>query len=332
MIVDFTNSRRLPIINQTLLHPREKGWQFSYVYSFEEMRDMYILLSMYPYKSLSKFSQEYLVNYIKTNSREHLERKALEVLNALVNFGWYSRDDKGGFKLMNPNLFEPSSLGKTIVKDELKPFQDVFTTYPFFLDFIKLYAKDGDCSNIMDCPYVVFSFGSNKRYTDSFFYSLKSGSDVYYLPEINEIGQKNSGRIRFWDVFVSWAISLGVMEKLNSSIFDYTLATGNTFSCSYFLSSELVLLPDIATYLKERYPSNRMIDLKKIVMDLCFEYRKSLPEVKEHIVREYKKHSESFNLVRTSEIFINKSDKRNDEYVPYPKYKGSYISHIIINV
>ena len=34
--------------------------------------------------------------------------------------------------------------------------------------------------------------------------------------------------------------------------------------------------------------------------------------------------------IRTSEIFVNRSEKRDDSFVSFPKYKDSYISHLIL--
>lgn len=56
----------------------------------------------------------------------------------------------------------------------------------------------------------------------------------------------------------------------------------------------------------------------------------SCGDAKEFIINEYKANTEQISLVRTSEVFIKEREFSKKEKVFYPKYKDSYISHIIL--
>jgi DNA-binding CsgD family transcriptional regulator len=83
-------------------------------------------------------------------------------------------------------------------------------------------------------------------------------------------------------------------------------------------------------YVKETYPDKRSIDLSQLAFRLCVDYRVSCNNAKEFIINEYKAKTDSISLVRTSEIFIKEKEFSKKEKVFYPKYKDSYISHIIL--
>ena len=58
--------------------------------------------------------------------------------------------------------------------------------------------------------------------------------------------------VRCLGCFHFWGVQLKVMEKFNSSIFNYKLSNGKTFSCSYFLSSDNLLMPSLIDFYKKQ--------------------------------------------------------------------------------
>lgn len=102
--------------------------ELSGVYSFEELRDIYILLADYTFVSVEHFTKNIVIP--KTASAEHkwTSRRVREILNALVNFKWYSRNLNGTeYKLTTPKpLFSPELLCKPISDIELPIFMNVF--------------------------------------------------------------------------------------------------------------------------------------------------------------------------------------------------------------
>jgi len=67
-----------------------------------------------------------------------------------------------------------------------------------------------------------------------------------------------------------------------------------------------------------------------LIWHICITYRKRLKDVKKYIIDQYVENKMKYNLIRTSEIFINKSDKVGEEGIAYPLYKDSYVSHLIV--
>lgn len=311
-----------------------KGWGYSFVYSLQEVRDIYLAIQKYKYINLGQFTDEYVIPHIPNVGVAWNKRRVLEILNALVNFGLLTPQ----YELTNTvHLFEDYQIGKPIDDYDNKIFRRIFFSYHRFRDFSSLYLPiDNNYSNIeevlLNNSMPLFSFGSERKYTDSFFKTFKDNPDIYYIPEYNKDNEKNSGCKMFWDVFISWGVQLKVMEKFNSSIFNYKLSNGKTFSCSYFLSSDNLLMPSLIDFIKNNYPERKNIDLSLLIFTLCTIFRKSLSSTKDYIIEEYKRNKEYISLVRTSEVFIKSGKFAENSTVIYPKYKDSFISHLIIRL
>jgi hypothetical protein len=107
------------------------------------------------------------------------------------------------------------------------------------------------------------------------------------------------------------------------------LSNNKSFVCSYVLSKDGITT-SLLQFLKINYPNMRSIDLSQLTFQLCTNYRVSCNDAKEFIINEYKANTEQISLVRTSEVFIKEREFSQKEKVFYPKYKDSYISHIIL--
>lgn len=332
-VVNISQSQILPLSFQTAKEFRDeenKGWSFSGVYSFEELRDIYILLADYTFVSVEHFTKNIVIP--KTASVEHkwTPRRVREILNALVNFKWYSRNLNGTeYKIATSKpLFSPELLCKPISDIELPIFMNVFFSYSRFKEYISLYSYNIDQQNIIENSTPVYSFISDKKYTDSFFKELKHNPDILHVEKINETGEKNSGFSSFWDVFITWALKLNIMEKFNSQLFGMKLSNGHSFACSYFVSNNS--LPSLPIIIDSSFPTSRIIDINNLIWHICTTYRKRLKDVKKYIINQYVENKMKYNLIRTSEIFINKSDKVGEEDIAYPLYRDSYVSHLIV--
>ena len=118
------------------------------------------------------------------------------------------------------------------------------------------------------------------------------------------------------------------MEKFNSQLFGMKLSNGHSFACSYFVSNSS--LPPLPIIIERFYSTSRIIDINDLIWHICITYRKRLKDVKKYIIDQYVENKMKYNLIRTSEIFINKSDKVGEEGIAYPLYKDSYVSHLIV--
>ena len=82
-------------------------------------------------------------------------------------------------------------------------------------------------------------------------------------------------------------------------------------------------------YLNENH-NNTYIYLPDLILELAIKFRLRVEKIKELIIEQYQIHKEYFSFERTSEIFIKKGDIKDGDKILFPKYKDSYISHLII--
>ena len=249
-IIDISQSKHLSFSHKSIGDYRaeeNKGWSFSNVYSFEELRDVYIiLLKRNSIGSVEKFTNGEVIPKIIPKGKQWSSRRVREVLNAFINFHWFTRDVSGTIYSLATTepLFDENSFGKAITDKEKSVFKNTFFTYERFREYLTLYSQQ-DVTNIAELSTPVFSFSTKGKYTDTFFKSLNDNVDLISV-QLNEIqGEKNRSFLMFWDVFVSWALNLNIMEKFNSLLFDMKLSTGKTFACSFFISPQQNKIPNL---------------------------------------------------------------------------------------
>ena len=334
-VIDISHSKQLYLTFKSTKDFKEeenKGWSFSNVYSFEELRDMYILLqNKNNICSVKRFTKDEVIPKVKPRGKEWTSRRVREILNAMVNFRWFTRDSKGTFyhiATVSP-LFFQESFGEELKEEEYSVFKRTFLTYERFREYLSLYTEN-DFYNIDRSSSPVFSFSSGKKYTNTFFKTLSDNADLLCVDTNNTEGEKNSAFLTFWDVFISWALRLKMLEKFNSLMFDVKLSTGKSFACSYFISSSSKQIPDIFTILNGSFAGKKTIDVNDLILHICLKYRKPVEDVKKYIIAQYVINKKYMSPIRTSEIFVNRSEKRDDTFVSFPKYKDSYISHLIL--
>jgi hypothetical protein len=339
---DTTKSNRIDIpfmTNREAFEEYEKGWGYSFVYSLMEIRDIFLMVKQHGVKSIPDFRENYIVNKVPYSKTIWKERRVLEVLNALINFGLIDKE----FHVLKPEYFADSSVGTPLTQIEKNIFKEIYLNYFRFKELFLLYInpellfsskkeiQNITKYNLIHDSNVLYSFMEQGSYVDSFFTKLEDNPVIYTIPELNKGGDKNGGVKRFWDVFMSWGESLGFLEKFNMASVGCRLSNNKSFVCSYVLSEKGITIP-LLQYVKEKYPDKRSIDLSQLVFRLCIDYRVSCSNAKEFIINEYKANTEKISLVRTSEIFIKEKEFSQKEKVFYPKYKDSYISHIILRI
>lgn len=337
---DISKSQRINIpfiTNNEAMGEYDKGWGYSFVYSLVEIRDIFLMVRKYGVKSIPYFHENYVagkVPYAKTVWRE---RRVLEILNALKNFGLIDKD----YNVLKKDYFVDSSVGIPLTQSEKAIFKEIYLSYFRFREFFLLYmnpellfSSKTEIQSITENSLVhnsniLYSFIENGNYVDSFFNQLVDNPVIYTVPELNVGGNKNGGVKRFWDVFISWGESLGLIEKFNMISVGCKLSNNKSFVCSYILS-EKGITTSLLQYVREMYPGKRQIELSLLVFNLCVDYRVSSEAAKEFVINEYKANTDQISLVRTSEVFIKEKEFAKKEKVFYPKYKDSYISHIIL--
>ena len=147
-VVNISRSKILPLSFQTAKEFRDevnKGWSFSGVYSFEELRDIYILLADYTFVSVEHFTKNIVIP--KTASAEHkwTSRRVREILNALVNFKWYSRNLNGTeYKLDSNSLKGDTVEDKKLPDVSIDEYMKNFNEDEFSQNEINSLFKDDD--------------------------------------------------------------------------------------------------------------------------------------------------------------------------------------------
>lgn len=341
-LYDISKSKRIDIpfmTNKEAFEEYEKGWGYSFVYSLTEIRDVFLMVRQHGVKSIPDFLEKHVIDRIPYSKTKWKERRVLEILNALVNFGLIDKE----YHILKPDYFVDSSAGTPLTQSEKNIFKEIYLNYFRFKELFLLYmnpellfSNEKGIQNVMEYNLIhdsniLYSFMEQGNYVDSFFTQLEDNPTIYTIPEYNQDGDKNGGVKRFWDVFMSWGENLGFLEKFNMASVGCKLSNNKSFVCSYVLS-EKGITTSLPQYLEEVYPNKRSIDLSQLVFKLCTDYRVSCDDAKEFIVNEYKANTEQISLVRTSEIFIKEREFSKKEKVFYPKYRDSYISHIILRI
>ena len=315
-----------------------KGWGYSYVYSFTELRDIYLVLKYNKFTTFEDFTNKYVKGYVPFEKTEWNSRRVMEVINALKNFGLI---DKAGNIMVSP-IFGNTPIGTQLCDSDKNVLIDIFFNYFRFKEFLMLYYNPQFfCENesirgevnissesLIKKSNALLSFSSKGVRTDSFILLDDNVQNIYQIPdEFN--GQKNSALKRFWDVFIVWGERLGVLEKFNLKMFSHILKSEKLISCSYVISNAIPY-DSLIEIIKKKYPSSRSIRVDDLIFYLCIKYRMSVEMSKQFIISQYYEFNDLISLVRTSEIFIKETEFTDNEKVFLPKFKGSYISHIVI--
>lgn len=304
-----------------------KGWSLSFVYSFQELRDVYLAFIRYGQKgTVADFSNNYVRGKIPFVRRPWDEkgRRVLEIKNALINFGLWNKSDV--FDLVDP--------GSPLSEADKQVFREIFFHYFRFQEYCSLFLRpdmttDGKQllteKQILEDSEVLFYFSSVGTRVDSFFYTLESPIEVYKFPK-NDKGSIKGGFVRFWDVFLSWASQLELVERLNMKRQGYLLSNEKTFSAAYFVNPFISV--DVRSVLKWRFHGQSLVDISDLVMGMCLTYRCSICDAQKAVIDYYLAHPDSVSLIRTSEIFIKETELNKNDRILYPNYKGSFVSHI----
>lgn len=314
-----------------------KGWSLSFVYSFREMRDVFLAFYKYGQKDMSvaEFSNIHVKDKIPFEKKPWDEkgRRVLEIKNALINFGLMEKNTM----LCKPDVFEYVEPGDPVSEADLLVFRDIFFNYFRFKEFSSLLLSpvmdkqeklNLTEQRIIEGSSTLFYYGTEGGRVDTFFYTLNYPEVVYQIPKSEENGNVKGGFVRFWDVFLSWANQLGLIERLNMKTQDYVLSNGSSFRACYFVNPLCKI--DIHGLLCIKYKRQPLIDVSQLVMELCLVNRCSISTAQQAVIDYYQSNTEKVSLIRTSEIFIKETELNKNDRILYPNYKGSFISHIKI--
>lgn len=336
--IDITTYQKvkLPVITSEeaqRIGVEKDGWSFSFVYHLEELRDIYIALSNHRFtnhKEFASYCREIKVPFHKTPWNE---RRILEHLNALKNFGLVDAD-----YLIKQSAFADSKVGGTLTEKEKETFRCIFFSYFRFKEIMTWFidpeandkqqlVKDISYSQLEEDSYALFPFAYQEKFVNSFLRNLQ-GEKLYFLGK-----NEHNDFKRFWDVFISWGKALGVIQRLAMTSFDYQIEDASSFACVYFPKKNVdVEEINVIQFIRNKFFS-RYIRIPDLIFHLCSNYRLPLELAKNLVIETYLKNKELLSLERTSEIFIKKRSQKadeRDERVLFPIYKDSFVSHIVL--
>lgn len=310
-----------------------KGWSLSYVYSFQEIRDVYLALCKYGQDgTVAEFSNKHVRNVIPYTKSPWDEkgRRVLEIKNALINFGLMDRKTlkckKGVFSKVDP--------GTCLSVGDIQVFREIFFHYFRFLEFSSLFITPFmnldkkrvlTEQQILNDSSALYYYSSNSNRVDTFFYTLSHPTTIYKFP-LSEKGQVKGGYVRFWDTFLSWSSQLGLIERLNMKRQNFILSNGKTFGACFFINPDCKI--DVQEILNLKFHRKLLIDISNLVMEICLHYRCTISDGQQAVIDFYQTQPERVSLIRTSEIFIKETELNKNDRLLYPKYKGSFVSHI----
>jgi len=123
--IDLSNSSCKPLPYRKEEEYRfivSKGWSFSNVYHFSEIRNIFLLLKRFGFNNLKEFTKICLDNNLPSEKTDWNERRILEHINALKNFGLVSENNK----IIDLTLFGSSKVIDPISEADLVVFKKIF--------------------------------------------------------------------------------------------------------------------------------------------------------------------------------------------------------------
>lgn len=334
--VDLTHSKfiEIPLFSEDeakILSQMNKGWSYSYVYNFTEIRDVFVALKRFDKIDfeLSKFfsyCQGINLPFTKTKWNK---RRLLEHLNALKNFGLVD----SSYKIVKDEFV--TEIGSALADQDKALFKRIYFSYFRFKERISWFINPTPLNKIdfvesmTEAVFVrkslpLFVFSNNSRFTDSYIYNLDHSTPVYYI----DSSKKNEDLMRFWDVFVKWGLELGILEKFNLKNLEIKTLSNKSIACVYAINDEFEGV-DLLKYLNDNHKTS-YVYLPHLVLELVMKFRQKVETIHKLIIDQYKIHKDFLSFERTSEIFVKRQEIKNGDRIFFPKYNDSYISHLIV--
>lgn len=320
----------LPILSDEQAGQRFRKWSFVNIYSLTVLRDVYILTRKAEKKTVKSITIKVNENQIKKDIEKKFtaftERQVLENLNALVKFDFLYED-----YIVKKKCFLHSQVNTKLSDGDKQILESIFFSYFRF----------NELSSWLISPTTDFHINFDKLQKDDFinkskpiyFYSDKSRFYNCFLIDIENPNTKyiidNDVVMRFWDVYIKWGKTLGILDKFNvSKIFNPI--NNKEVSIAYFIKDFKPF--DFRKFLSENFNS-RDIWMPELIYKIAEKYRYSVNEIKKYIIQNIHT-DDKLTFERTSEIFLikGKTSEKNikDAIYLYPLIDDYYISNLII--
>ena len=293
-----------------------KKWSYSYVYSFVDLRNIFLLLisdrHFKSFKEISTYCNN--KNILSEKGKKWTVRSVEEVVNALRNFKMI---DSNGFLPIIKNPFQ-SNIGQELLNADYLFFKKIFGSYFRFCEFHSLFLLTGNNSPKLEdlqlSSSMIYSYISEGRFVNRF---LTKDNTL-----IQGIDTTNSDFMRFWDVYVKWGTMLGLIEKYPVKPFGVTtLPIVKSLSLTYFVR-EMPNDFSVFTYIEEEIGAT-FLYIPDVIFSIIKNRRYSLSRILDKLTLECKT-DDRFRAQSASTIFINEKEK-----FLIPKINNSFVTHLL---
>lgn len=293
-----------------LLEPQKepddgKHWSYSYVYYIEDLRNIYRLYDEFSIDSLSSLYFKCEEIGLKSwSGKRWNKRNLLELANALKNFKLLSVD---GNRVCNKGLFSSTKPESPLTEEEMEFFRGVYSSYFRFKEFHNLFSSTN----------IVLYYMDGVRFTNRFIISMQEPVKIV------GIADEHSDMMRFWDVYLKWGVSLGMLKKYPLKPFGVvTIPSVKGLNMVYFYE---LMPPDFSVF---NYISTELqgsyFYIPDVVYSIISKRRYTVESVLEKIVEESINKPEIYRSQSTSAIFVNEK-----ENFLFPKIGNAYITHLL---
>lgn len=301
------NLRQLPI---EMLVPQSepdegKRWSYSFVYYLEDLRNIYRLYDEYKIDSIPSLHQKCNETGLKSwSGKTWNQRNLLEQVNALKNFKLLSVD---GNMVSKKGMFSGTKPEEPLTEKEKDVFREVYLSYFRFREFHHLF------NHFNTVAYYI----EGGRFTNRFLQEVEEPSHIV------GIGDNHADMMRFWDVYLKWGTSLGMLKKYSLRPFGVsTLPMVKGFSIVYFyktMPSNFSVFDYISTEMQGAYHY-----IPDIIFSIICSKHYSVESIIERIVEENAEKTDMYRAQTTSAIFVN----AKEDFL-FPKIGNTYITHLL---
>ena len=294
-----------------------KRWSFSFVYYLEDLRNIYRL---YDDNHINGIPE--LLGYCKKfdvkskSGKQWTQRSLLENVNALKNFELLSLSNT----VIEKGLFHAHSFDEALTPEEQSVFKNIFFKFFRFQEFHRLFLREGDgvsMNNILESSHPILLYMQNSRFTNHFMTEVDGGY------KIQEIAVSHADMMRFWDVYVKWGTSLGLLKKYPLKAFGIgSIPPVKGFSIAYFWR-EMPMSFSVFGYMKAEMQGSYLY-IPDVIYAIIKSCRYAVDDILERITEECTTRSDEYRAQSTSAIFVN--DK---EDFLFPKVGNTYITHLL---
>lgn len=298
----------------------EKGKKWSYfnVYYLEDLRNIYWLYDKYDVTSIPCLYKLCTQLGLKSASgKAWSQRNLLELVNALKNFHLISLTDN---KVDKPGLFHVVKFEEKINSYEKSIFEDLYFSYFRFKEFHRLFVND---TNIVKCECIgrksqaIISFSGSGKYTDHFVINTSPKTIVVSIPE------QDSDVTRFWDVYVKWGVTLGLLKKYPLKPFGITLIPAVNGSSIVYFCCKMPADFSVFRFAIEEMEGSYLY-IPDIIYSVILARKFTIEDIKQKIIDECLSDYNTFRPQSTSAIFVNEK-----EDFLLPKIGNTYITHLL---